>query len=166
MPAVRRETKCRGFSLIELIIVLAIIMTIAALALPNFTRARIQANESAVVAALRSINTAVVTYESTYQQGFPNTLADLGPPPPGTPPSASAADLVDRHVASGGRSGYTLTFTAADTNGDGRNDSYTVNAAPASPGVSGIKFFYVDQTNVIRYNPTSPAGPGDRPIPQ
>lgn len=154
-----------GFSLIELLVVVAVILTIMALALPNFNRGRMQANESAVVGALRSVTTAIVTYESTYQQGFPNNLSDLGPPPTGTPPSASAADLVDRLVASGTRSGYTLTYVSADTNGDGRNDSYTVNAAPTNPGVSGQKHFYVDQSNVIRYNQTAPAGPADRPIP-
>ncbi len=155
-----------GFSLVELLIVVAIILTIAAIAIPNFSRARMQANESATVGALRTITTAVVTYESTYQAGFPTNLSDLGPPPPNTPASASAADLIDRLLASGTRSGYAVMYAAQDTNGDGRLDSYTVNAAPLTPGVSGLKNFYVDQTNVIRSNATGPAGPNDPPIPQ
>jgi len=155
-----------GFSLIELLIVIAIILTIAALALPNFMRARIQANETAIAAALRTVTTAVVSYESTYQIGYPNGLSDLGPPPSGTPASATAADLVDRAIAMGQRSGYTFTYVSSDTNGDGRNDFFTINADPTNPGVTGNRHFFVDNTNVIRYNMAGPAGPTDRPIPQ
>ena len=139
-------------------------MTLMAMALPNFNRGRMQANETAAVAAMRSVCTSIISYETTYQLGFPNNLAELGPPPAGTPPSAAAADLMDSLLASGTRSGYSFTYVASDTNGDGRNDAYTLHA-PANPGVSGIKHFYVDATNVIRYNATGPAGPGDRPIP-
>lgn len=159
------RAKTRGFSLIELLLVVAIILTIVAIALPNFNRGRMQANETAAVAAMRTVTTAIVTYESTYQTGYPNNLSDLGPPPTGTPPSAMAADLVDKLVASGTRSGYAFTYASSDTNGDGRNDAYTLNAAPSNPGVTGTKQFYVDASNVIRYNATGPAGPGDRPIP-
>ncbi len=164
-PGARRRKK-QGFSLIELLIVVAILITLAALAIPNFMRARIQANESAVAAAMRSITTAIVSYELAYQAGYPNNLIDLGPPPVGTPASAAAADLIDRALAMGTRSGYNFTYAAIDANGDGRNDSYTVHADPSSPGVTGVKHFFVNQTNVIRYNASAVAGPADRPIPQ
>lgn len=96
-----RGPRKRGFSLIELLIVVAIILTIAAMALPNFNRGRMQANETAAVAAMRSVATSIVGYESTYQTGYPNNLSDLGPPPTGTPASGSAADLIDSLLASG-----------------------------------------------------------------
>lgn len=159
------RAKTRGFSLIELLLVVAIILTIVAIALPNFNRGRMQANETAAVAAMRSVTTAIVTYESTYGTGYPNGLPDLGPPPVGTPPAGTSADLIDSLLASGTRSGYAFTYVSSDTNGDGRNDAYTLNAAPSTPGSTGTKHFYVDATNVIRYNATGPAGPGDRPIP-
>jgi len=166
MPGANARRTSNGFSLIELLIVLTIMMTIAALALPNFMRARMQANETGAVAAMRSITTGVIGYETSYTLGYPNSLLSLGPPPAGTSPSAAAADLVDALIAAGGRSGYTLAYAAGDTNGDGKNDFYTVHASPVTPGVTGQRYFYVDQTNVIRFNASGPAGPADRPIPQ
>ncbi len=156
----RRE----GFSLIELLIVVAIILTLAAIAIPNFVRARIQANETATISALRTLTSAVVAYETTYQQGYPNSLVALGPPPGGTPASISAADLIDQVLAMGFRSGYSFSYAAADTNGDGKNDAYTVNADPSSPGISGNRHFFVNQGNVIRQNATAAAGPTDPPV--
>jgi prepilin-type N-terminal cleavage/methylation domain-containing protein len=156
----------RGFTLIELILVVAIIMVIATLAIPKFLRARIQANEAGAVAALRSISTSVLAFESTYQTGFPPNLSNLGPPPAATLPSAAAADLIDALLAGGSRSGYNLSYVAADTDGDGKNDRYTVNANPASPGSSGSKYFFLNQTSVIRFSISGPAGPNDLPIPQ
>jgi prepilin-type N-terminal cleavage/methylation domain-containing protein len=151
-----------GFSLLELLIVIAVILTIAAIAIPNLLRARMQANETSAAAALRSIATVQMQYITTYQQGYAPSLAALGP---GSPPSAAAADLIDQVLASGTKTGYTFTYSATDTNGDGITDAFTCNAAPITPGQTGQKYFYVDQTNVIRYNLTGPAGPSDPPIP-
>jgi prepilin-type N-terminal cleavage/methylation domain-containing protein len=157
--------KDAGFSLIELLIVIAIILVIAAIAIPNLISGRRQANESAAAGALRSIGTAQVSYQTSYQQGFSPDLASLGPPPGGSPPSATAADLIDAALASGFRSGYTFTYVAVDSNSDGQFEQFTLNANPVTVGVSGLKRFYMDQSNVIRFNLTGPAGPSDLPIP-
>ena len=94
--------KNRGFSLIELLIVVAIILIIAAIAIPNLLRARIAANESSAVASVRTINTAMVTYNSTYPtQGFAATLAVLGPDANPCTPSSTNACLVDSQLATG-----------------------------------------------------------------
>lgn len=154
-----------GFSLIELLIVLAVMLTIAAIAIPNILKSRMTANEAAAVAALRTITTVQVSYQSTYQQGFANSLVALGPPP-GGPPTAAAADLIDSVLASGQKAGYVFLYAAIDVNGDGRPDAFTVNANPVAPGVSGRKFFFVDETNVIRYSLTGPANSASTPIPQ
>ena len=91
------RNKQKGFSLIELLIVVAIILIIAAIAIPNLLRSRMAANEASAVGSLRTINTACVTYSSTYG-GFPPGLPNLGP---GTPASATTADLIDQVLATG-----------------------------------------------------------------
>ncbi|HEX2715489.1 MAG TPA: prepilin-type N-terminal cleavage/methylation domain-containing protein, partial [Candidatus Acidoferrales bacterium] len=104
-----RKTE-KGFSLIELLIVVAIILIIAAIAIPNLLRSKMAANEASAVGSLRSINTACISYNTTYGQ-FPPTgsLTALGPPAAGAAASAAAADLIDSVLAAGTKSGYAFT---------------------------------------------------------
>lgn len=161
-----RASSPRGFSLIELLIVIAIILVIAGLAIPSFLRSKMRANEAAVAGALRSITTANETYLATYGRGYAVDLATLAPPPPNTPANATAAGLIDPTLASGTRNGYTFTYAAVDTDGNGQPDQYRVNANPVQVGTSGEKYFYVDHTNVIRENLGGPADANSPPIPK
>jgi len=156
----------RGFSLIELLIVIAIILVIAGLAIPSFLRSKMRANEAAVAGALRSITTANETYLTTYGRGYAPDLATLAPPPAGTAPSATASGLIDPVLASGTRNGYNFIYAAVDTDGNGQPDQYTVNANPVQVGTSGEKYFYVDHTNVIREKLGGPADATSPPIPK
>src|ERR1039457_7170749 len=107
--------KQKGFSLIELLIVVAIILIIAAIAIPNLLRARMAANESSAVASIRTINTGMITYNSSYPTvGFAVSLAALGGASPCAPVS-TAACLIDSVLSGGIKSGY--TFTAAGAGG-------------------------------------------------
>lgn len=161
-----RATAPRGFSLIELLIVIAIILVIAGLAIPSFLRSKMRANEAAVAGALRSVTTANETYLATYGRGYAADFASLGPPPAGTAPSATAANLIDPTLASGTRNGYNFIYVAVDTDGNGQPDQYTVNANPVQVGTSGEKYFYVDHTNVIREHLGGPADANSSPIPK
>ena len=99
----------KGFSLIELLVVMAIILVIATIAISSMLHARMTANEASAVHSLRSLNTACATYASTYGIGYPASLADLGP---AVTPTLKAADLIDPVLASGIKSGYIFTYTA------------------------------------------------------
>ena len=150
----------KGFSLIELLIVVAIILIIAAIAIPNLLRSRMAANEASAVGSLRTINTACVTYSSTYGVGFPTALSNLGT---SGPASSTSADMIDNVLAGGVKSGYQFVyaFTPAVS---GIVPAYQVNAAPLSPGQTGQRYFYSDQSGVIRFNLSNAATVNDSPI--
>jgi prepilin-type N-terminal cleavage/methylation domain-containing protein len=145
----------RGFSLIELLIVVAIILIIAAIAIPNLLRSRIAANQASAVGSIRTINTADVTYSTTYNKGYSPTLAALGPAAGGGNPTATNADLIDSVLASGTKSGYTFTYTAGAADANGNINTYGVKADPTTPGTSGQNHYGSDQSGVIRYNTTA-----------
>src|ERR1700739_1791702 len=104
------QKKQKGFSLIELLIVVAIILIIAAIAIPNLLRSKMAANEASAVGSMRTLNTAAVTYTVSYG-GYPPSLASLGPIAAGGTASSGLADLVDSVLAGGTKSGYSFTYT-------------------------------------------------------
>jgi len=157
--------KQKGFSLIELLIVVAIILIIAAIAIPNLLRSRIAANEASAVGSLRTINTAQITYASTYPaQGFATNLATLGGT--GTSSSSSSALLLDNVLGSNSpnngssssaantKSGYNFYVTAT---GAQPVPTYSANANPVKVDQTGKRFFFTDASGVIRYNTTATA---------
>jgi len=152
------RNKNKGFSLIELLIVVAIILIIAAIAIPNLLRARITANETSAVGSVRAINTATVQYSSTYGNGFPPSLASLGP---ATPATCNAADLIDQVLAAGQKSGYNFAYApgapvAIVPPGCGAAGavSYDINGTPITVGTTGQRSFCTDQSGVVRQDPT------------
>lgn len=140
-----------GFSLIELLIVVAIILVIAAIAIPNFLHSKMAANQSSAVGSLRSLNTACVSYDTSYGQ-FPTSLADLGPVAAGSAPTSTSADLIDAVLVSGSKSGYTFVYSAGSA-----NQSYSITATPIIPSSTGQNMYFTDQSDVIRVD-TSGAG--------
>jgi len=141
------RNKQKGFSLIELLIVVAIILIIAAIAIPNLLRAKMAANESSAVGSLRTINTSCVEYSTTYGVGFPTSLASLGGT--GTASSASAG-LIDSVLSGGTKSGYTFAYAPGTADSAGNIDTYTITATPVVASTTGQRMFFTDQSGVIR----------------
>jgi len=152
----------KGFSLIELLIVVAIILILSAIAIPSLMRSRAAANEASALENLRAISTAEVTYSVTYGGGYSPSLTALGPPAPGQTASSTAAGLVDETLASGFKSGYSFFYTPALFNAATNSwDGYTLLANPATYGRTGSLYYYTDQSFVIRANTTNQASSTD-----
>ena len=160
-PRPNRKRGSCGFSLIELLIVVAVILVIASIAIPNFIRSKISANEGAAIQDLRNITTAEVVYSTTYGIGYSPDLVSMG--------GSSAivdqtnAQLVDSVLAAGSKTGYFFTYTVIGTDALGHVQDYALNADPQS-ATTGQRHFYADQTGVIRENQSVAATATDLPI--
>jgi len=162
-PASARKARPqRGFSLIELLIVVAIILIIAAIAIPNLMKARMTANEASAVESVRTVTTAENTYAATCPSvGFSASLTELN-----TGALCSGGTNILDNILGGSdpsfKSGYKFTYTFVAVSG--LNTSFTVTAVPVTQGITGQRGFFSDQTDVIRYTlngaaPTAASSP-------
>jgi type IV pilus assembly protein PilA len=143
----------KGFSLIELLIVVAIILIIAAIAIPNLLRAKIAANESSAAASVRTIVTANIEYSTSYPaNGYATNLATLGPGASTgcTTPSSTNACIVDWVLAQGTKSGYSITSTGQSAV-NGAFTQFTASATPSTVNSTGVKGFCAVEDGVVRY---------------
>ena len=146
--------KQKGFSLIELLIVVAIILIIAAIAIPNLLRAKISANESSAAASVRSLVTANIEYSTSYpSNGYAQTLANLGPGSStacgsGGPTSVNAC-IVDAVLANGTKSGYRVDSVASSTTLPAQG--FVVSATPVTASTTGVKGFCAEEDGVVRF---------------
>jgi type IV pilus assembly protein PilA len=151
----------KGFSLIELLIVVAIILIIAAIAIPNLLRAKIAANQASAVGSLRTINSAEETFSSTYSDYYTLTLVQLGGPVAGAA-TCNKANLIDEVLSAGQKSGYTFVFVANGVPGlvagvpaacgASGDTGYGVSATPTTLNSTGTTSYCIDETGVVRVN--------------
>jgi type IV pilus assembly protein PilA len=153
----KKVKRQRGFSLIELLIVVTIILIIAAIAIPKLLTVKQQANATAAVANMRSLNNALAAYASQYPAiGYPAALTNIGP---STTPSSTLANLVDESLASAGtvpKQGYLFAYTQDATTPAA---TYTITGNPMNQNIA-TRYFYTDQTGGVRYSDGAAATSG------
>jgi type IV pilus assembly protein PilA len=138
-----RKYRVAGFSLIELLIVIAIILIILAMAVPKLNKARMHALEAGALKTINTLHTAQAQYYSQFGK-YATSMAELGPPASGNP-TASAADLISHDLASGEKSGYKYTLEATPK-------GYNINAVPTAFSVTGSRTFFSDQSMIVYQN--------------
>jgi type IV pilus assembly protein PilA len=156
----RPRKRQRGFSVVEVVVLVAILLVIAAIAIPNLLHSNLSGNESSTVASLRALNAACANYSMLYG-GYPRSLSNLGP---GDAANSTSAALIDATLASGTKSGYVFTYTAGAIGIGGNVLSYNITANPATPGTTGQRRFFTDQSGVIRANRAGAADAKSTPI--
>jgi prepilin-type N-terminal cleavage/methylation domain-containing protein len=137
----------RGFSLVEIMVVVGIVIILVVIAAPAILRSRVVGNESAGLANLRTMNNACQLYHIN-RQVYPANLMDLAEP-------VSSPPYIEPLLASGRKQGYEFNYRMIDS------DRFTVNANPSNSGLLRGRYFFVDETGVIRQNPSQPAGADD-----
>ena len=159
----------RGFSLIELLIVVAIILIIAAIAIPGLLKAKISANQASAVESMRTIMTANSAYQSTFGLGYAPTLLALGGPAAGcvqgTAPTPAKFCFLDSTLSNANtpatpKSGYFFTYAVAGA----ANSTFTLQGDASNQGQSGDMHYFADQSQVVRFNAAGPANSLDAAI--
>ncbi len=147
-----------GFTLMELLIVMSVILILMAVAIPNYMNMRSQANETAAMEELRTLNSAEIQYQTDYPaNGFSCNLSQLGGDPKAGAPSPTGAQLIPADLASGYKSGYLFTITNCTKVNVNNQDVYTsfeVTAVPQAVGKTGHRGFCMDQTGEIKSDPS------------
>lgn len=153
-----RSAKSNGFTLMELLIVMAIIAILMLIAIPTMGNMKRYADETSAQASIRAINMAESQYESTYPaNGYACSLQALGGDPKSGSPSPTNAQMIQSDLTSGVKSGYQFAIgncTKVNNNGTDRITGYTVTATPLTVGQTGNRSFCSDQFGSIKYDPT------------
>jgi len=142
--------KQKGFSLIELLIVVAIILIIAAIAIPNLLRSKMAANESSAAGSVRSLVTAQVTYNSTYGVGYAPNIGTLGTAAVPCVATSAAACLIDPVMTTGVKSGYTLGTSTTNPTVE-----FVATAVPVGLNQTGNRSFCADETLTVKFTPAA-----------
>ena len=152
----RHETEA-GFTLVELLIVMSIILILITLAIPGFEHVHIKADQTSAIASIRMLNSMEAEYNSNYpSRGYACSLAALGGKTGSGTPTPEAAQLIPDDLASGSKSGYNFVISNCSKNTVNNQDqynSYQITATPVSAGKSGQRTFCSDETGQIRFDP-------------
>jgi len=142
----RKMDKKKGFTLVEIMIVVAIIALMMLISIPNLLRARLAANEAATIAALKTISSAAHTFRAS-NSGYPSNLSELydGLIPP----------YIDSVLARGIKDGYFFTLEGSNDDANGNHQGFLAQAAPITFGFTGNRYFSLDASGIVRYGLTA-----------